>query len=42
MLNYVTEVDTIVVMLYSNDTTDLKLALADVLNPTLSVLRVEV
>jgi D-alanyl-D-alanine carboxypeptidase len=40
-LNYSSELDMIVVMLYNNDAVDPEQALADVLNPLLSLLRAE-
>ena len=41
VLNYVPEFDTVVVMLYNHDGADPEQSQADVLNPVLSVLRVE-
>lgn len=41
VLNYAPEFDTVVVMLYNHDAADPEQSLADVLNPVLSVLRVE-
>ena len=41
VLNYAPELDTVVVMVYNHDGADPELGLADVMNPVLSVLRVE-